>query len=186
MSLSPNSSSANGQAYRAYLESALAVLAQLTVIDYYPSPLPSPSDEALAGIVSAFTGWPLPVREQFLAALPAGKRGLFGIFGHRAATLAVRAEDAAKLRLGLVGCAIANVEIPPQRKVYSALAVYYHCARKLELAPQAVFDEAAQFATDDMAARLQAFGRRQDVTLKQFGWREIRRPEGVVFQVEWA
>ena len=186
MSQLPATGTANGQAYRAYLESTLAVLERLTVIDYYPSPLPSPPDEALAGIVSVFTAWPLPVREQFLAALPVGKRGLFGIFGHRAATLAVRAGDAEKLRLGLVGCAIANLEIPPNRKVDAALAVFYHCARKLELEPQVVFDEAAQFATDEMAARLRAFGRRTDVTLKQFGWREIRLPEGVVFRFEWA
>jgi len=186
MSLSPATGSANGQAYRAYLESTLAILERLTVIDYYPAPLPAPADELLADIVSAFTGWPLPVREQFLAALPAAKRGLFGIFGHRAATLAVRAGDPEKLGLGLVGCAIANVEIPPHRKVDTALAVFYHCARKLELEPQVVFDEAAQFATDEMAARLRAFGRRDDVTLKQFGWREIRQPEGVVFRFEWV
>lgn len=186
MSNQPAPNSANGQAYRAYLESTLAVLERLTVIDYYPSPLPSPADEALADIVSAFTAWPLPARDQFLAALPADKRGLFGIFGHRAATLAVRTADTDKLRLGLVGCAIANVEIPPHRKVDAALAVFYHCARKLELEPQAVFGEAAQFATDEMAARLRAFGRRDDVTLKQFGWREIRQPEGVVFRFEWS
>lgn len=186
MSQLPTTSSANGQAYRAYLDSALAVLEHLTVIDYYPSPLPSPPDEALAGIVSAFTAWPAPVRDRFLTALPADKRGLFGIFGHRAATLAVRAGDADKLRLGLVGCALANVEIPPRRKVDAALAVFYHCARKLGLDPEVVFDEAAQFATDDMAARLRAFGRRSDVTLKQFGWREIRQPEGVVYRFEWS
>lgn len=182
----PVTGSANGRAYRAYLEGALAVLERLTAIDYYPLPLPSSPDETLADVVSAFTAWPLPAREQFLAALPPDKRGLFAIFGHRAATLAVRAGDAEKLRLGLVGCAIANVEIPPNRKVDAALAVFYHCARKLGLEPREVFDEAAQFADDDMAARLRAFGRRSDVTLKQFGWREIRRPEGVVFRFEWS
>lgn len=186
MSQSPANQSANGQAYRAYLESTLAVLDRLTVIDYYPSPLPSPPDEALAEIVGAFTAWPLPVREQFLAALPAEKLGLFGIFGHRAATLAVRSGEPEKLRLGLVGYAMANVEIPHHRQVDAALAVYYHCARKLELEPQVVFDEAALFASDEMASRLRAFGRRDDVTLKQFGWREIRQPEGVVFRFEWS
>ncbi len=182
----PATGSANGQAYRAYLESTLAILERLTVIDYYPSPLPSPADEALADIVTVFTAWPLPVREQFLAALPADKRGLFGIFGHRAATLAVRAGDPEKLRLGMVGCAIANAETPPNRKVDAALAVFYHCARKLELEPWTVFDEAAQFTSDEMAARLRAFGRREGVTLKQFGWREIRQPEGIVFRFEWV
>lgn len=79
------SQSANGQAYRAYLENALSVLRELTALEYYPAPMPAPADEVLAKVVSAFTGWPLPAREQFLAGLPADKRGLFGIFGHRAA-----------------------------------------------------------------------------------------------------
>jgi hypothetical protein len=176
---------ANGQAYRAYLEVALAVLDRLTAIDYYPSPLPSPADEALAEIVSAFTAWPPSVRERFLAALPSDKRGLFGIFGHRAATLAVRQSDPDRLRLGLVGSAVANYDPPPDRNVEVALAVFYHCARKLEMDPAELFDEAAEFTSDETATRMRAFGRRAGLTLKQFGWREIKTPDGVRYKFEW-
>lgn len=183
--IQPPSPPANGQAYRAYLENTLIVLDRLSVPDYYASPLSSPADEALAEIVSVFTAWPLPVRERFLESLPNDKRGLFAIFGHRAATLAARHGEPDRLRLGLIGNAIANYRIPPNRNVEAALAVFYHCARKLELAPQSLFDDAAQFAGDDMAARMRAFGRRADVTLKQFGWREIRTPEGVRYKFEW-
>lgn len=176
---------ANGQAYRAYLETTLAVLEPLSVADFYTSPMPSPVDDTLAEIVSAYTAWPSPIRKQFLAQLPAAKRGLFGIFGHRAATLAVRQNDAERLRLGLIGNAIANSPIPPRRNVDSALAVFHHCARVLGLDPQALFSDVAHFSTDDMAATLEGFGRRTDVTLNQFGWREIKTPEGVRFKVEW-
>lgn len=176
---------ANGQAYRAYLESALAILEELEAEEYLPSELPAVADEALAEIVSAFTAWPLPVRERFVANLPPKKRGLFGLFGHRSATLAVRGKNGEQLRLGLIGNIIANSPIPPNRNVDAALAVFYHCAKKLGMEPQTLFDDSAQFATEDMAARLIEFGRRADVTLKQYGWREIRTPEGVCYKFEF-
>ncbi|MCL4803394.1 MAG: hypothetical protein KJ046_03785 [Anaerolineae bacterium] len=177
--------SANGQAYRAYLESALSVLDQLSIVDYIALPMPAPADELLAKVVSAFTGWPVVVRDQFLAGLPSDKLGLFGIFGHRAATLAVRNNDADLLRLGMIGNVIANTPIPANRNVDAALAVFHHCARKLETDPQTLFVDVAQFAAEDMAERLIAFGRRDDVSLKQFGWREIKTPEGVRYKFEW-
>lgn len=176
---------ANGQAFRAYLESALFVLAPLTTVDYYSTPLPSPVDEALAEIVSAFTAWTRPKREDFLESLPAAKRALFGIFGHRAATLAVRRGDPDWLSLGLLGSAIANYEIPPGRNVDVAMAVFYHCAQKLSIDPERLFDEAAEFASGDITTRLRNFGRRTDVNLKQFGWREIKTQDGVRYKFEW-
>ena len=178
-------SSANGHAFQADLGGARAVRNGVTAIDDHLSPLPAPLDERLAAIIGAFTALAAPERERFMAALSDGQRALFALFGHRAATLAVRRADPEQLRLGLVGNVIANYAIPDKRHVDVALAVYYHCARKLELNPQAVFDEAAQFATAEMAARLRAFGRRTDVTLRQFGWREIRSEEGVRYKFEW-
>lgn len=175
----------NGQAYRAYLESTLALLDGLTTASYYAAPLPNPADEVLAEIINAFTAWSGGVREDFIAAIPSEKRGIFGIFGHRAATLAVRNGDGDWLRLGLIGNVIANTPVPPHRNVDAALVVFYHCAGKLELEAQILFDDAAQFAIDDLAERLKEFGRRTDVTLKAFGWREIKSPEGIRFKFEW-
>lgn len=176
---------ANGHAFRAYLESASSVLSRLTVADYYPSPLPSPVDDALAEIVSAFTAWPLPLREQFIESISSDGLGLFGIFGHRAATLAIRNGDPDLLRLGLIGNSIANYTIPPGRNVDIALAVFYHCARKMALKPIDLFYDAARYASEAMAAHLTKFGRRTDVTLKQFGWREIKTPDGVRYKMDW-
>jgi hypothetical protein len=36
-----------------------------------------------------------------------------------------------------------------------------------------------------MAARLLSFGNKPDVTLKQYGWREIKTPDGVRYKFEW-
>ena len=183
--LPPSNPTANGQAYRAYLERTLEMLDGLTVDVYYSSTLPSAADDALAEIVSAFTAWPMPVREQFLTQLPSNKRSLFGIFGHRAATLAIHRQDRELLRLGLIGNLIANSPIPPNRNIEAALAVFYHCARKLEIEPSELFEESSQFADDEMASRMLAFGRKQGVTLKQYGWREIKTPDGVRYKFEW-
>lgn len=176
---------ANGMAYRAYLEAATVVLDRLSIQTYYSSPLPAPADEALAEIVSAFTGWPPPARESFVTHLNPSKRGLFALFGHRAATLAVRNNEPDRLLLGLIGNVIANSPIPPKRNVDTSLAIFYHCSRKLGLDPQVMFDEAARFATDDMAAALWAFGLQDNVALKQYGWREIRTAEGILHKFEW-
>jgi hypothetical protein len=177
--------SANGRAFQAYLEGALAALGGRRAVDYYQEPLPAPVDEQLARVVGAYTALPARQRERFAAALSPAQRALFGIFGHRAATLSVRRTDPEWLRLGLAGSAIANFDIPPRRDVDVSLAVFYHCARALELEPVRVFDEAAEFATEEMAARLRAFGRREGFTLKQFGWRELHTPEGVRYKFEW-
>ncbi len=181
----PNAGTANGQAYRAYLEGALAIVDRTTAVEYYALPLPSAIDDALAEIAGAFTAWPTPVRKQFQEALGTSGRGLFGMFGHRAATLAVRHNDPDLLRLGLIGSAIANYTLAPTRKVDTALAVFYHCARKLDLEPQALFEDVAHLAADEMARQLVSFGNRESVSLKQFGWREIRTPDGIRFQFEW-
>jgi hypothetical protein len=179
----------NGQAFWAYLRSALAVLEPLTPLDYYQQPLPSATDEALAEVVHVFTAWSEPDRRRFLDSLPVEKRTLFGIFGHRAATLSVRQLQPEWLSWGLIANTIANkdAQLEPDdgRGLDVALAVFYHCARTLKLKPESLFDEATAFTSDDLAAHLRAFGRREDVTLKQFGWREIRRPEGVSFKFEW-
>ena len=176
---------ANGRALRAYVESAWAALEGVTAIDYHQRPLPAPLDEQLLAIVGAFAALPAADRQRFMAELSDGQRALFGLFGHRAATLAVRRAEPELLRLGLLGSVIANYAIPERRDVDVSLAVYYHCARKLGLEPAAVFDAAAELATDEMAARLRAVGRREDVTLKQFGWRELRGEEGVRYKFEW-
>lgn len=177
--------SANGRAFQAYLEGARAVLEGVTAIAYHQMALPASLDVQLAEIAGAFTALAAPERERFMSALSASERALFAVFGHRAATLAARSGDAEQLCLGLVGSVIANYDIPDKRNVDVALAIYHHCARKLELNPPEVFDEAAQYATEAMAERLRAFGRRTDVTLKLFGWREIRGEEGVRYKFEW-
>ena len=171
--------SQNGEPFRAFTEAAIDFLNRKKVLAYYQEPLPSPTDDRVAGIVGRFMAATDQEREAFQLALSQENRSLFGIYGHRAATLSVRRQAPEQLLSGLVGDVIANHAIPDRRDVSLGLAVYHHCARKLGLNPIDVFDEAADFANRPLANLLMQFGRRTDVNLRNFGWRELMTAEGV-------
>ncbi|HEX6386848.1 MAG TPA: hypothetical protein VF177_19455 [Anaerolineae bacterium] len=169
----------NGEPFLAFTKEAIDFLDQKTVLAYYQEPLPSATDDRLADIVGRFMAATGQEREAFQSALSQENRSLFGIYGHRAATLSVRQQDPDKLLSGLVGDVIANYTIPDRRDVSLGLAIYHHCAGKLGLNPVEVFDQAADFANPSLARVLTQFGRRTDVNLRNFGWRELMTTEGV-------
>ena len=183
----------NGSAFRAFTDEVGQYLAGLKVVDYYAQPLPSAVDERLHEIVVRFMSGTAVDHDTFQQSLAPEQRSMFGIYGHRAATLAVRQNSHNYgptpsrdwLLSGLVGAVIANYIIPHKRHVEVSLAVYHHCAQKIGAAPQALFAEAARFAQPELAAKLAAFGQRTDVNLKQFGWQEQKTPEGVRYKFSW-
>lgn len=176
----------NGDRILAFIEATTRLLAGKTVLDYYREPLPSSIDRDLSGLIAQFIQFDEARRETFLKSLPDETRSLFGIFGHRAATLSVRESSPDWLREGLVGAVIANYLVPDKRKVEVSLAVYHHCARKLGINSVDLFEAAASYATPGFAESLIRFGRRSDVTLKKFGWRERLTPEGVKYTFSWG
>ncbi|MCB8985895.1 MAG: hypothetical protein H6659_18850 [Ardenticatenaceae bacterium] len=159
----------NGTNFLAFVQESVQFLGGQTVVDYYAEPLPSPTDERLDGMVKRLMTATAVQRTSFHTAVTDTQRALFGIYGHRAATLAVRAGDSDQLLRGLVGAAIANYTIPDRRNVEVALAVYYHCARKLGLNTVDLFDAAEALAGGEIAGELARYGRRSDVTLRKFG-----------------
>ena len=172
----------NGNAFHAFTQQTIEALDGVMVVDYYAEPLPVELDGRMQVIVKRYQQASKEERNQFLQVLPPEQRALFGIYGHRAATLAARQQAQAWLLSGLVGYAIANAVIPEKRKVEVGLAVYFHVAVKLGLKPVDVFEEAAQFAPAEMAERLLVYGRRTDITLTKFGWKELNTPEGVKYK----
>lgn len=175
----------NGNAFRTFTDETAHYLAGLKVVIYYAEPIPSATDERLRLIVDQFLGGTAVEQAQFQAGLIPAHRSLFGIYGHRAATLAVRQNSRDWLLSGLVGAVIANYIIPPKRNVEVSLAVYHHCARKIGESPADLFAEAANYARPDLVQKLHQFGRRADVHLKQFGWQEQKTPEGVRYKFSW-
>ncbi len=176
----------NGNAVIALLEAATAVTSAANVTDYYAAPLPSDTDKQLRRIVTQFTALTPAQREQFLAGLAPERRSLFGIFGHRAATLAAREKSPDWLRAGLTGYAMANFTIPEGRRAQVGLAVYYHVARQLGLNPVALFRETAVYAAPAMAEEMRGYGRDGKITLRQHGWRELKTPDGVRYKYDPA
>ena len=176
----------NGNAFSAFIDEVIQFLDDKQVVEYYTEALPANSDEVLRGYCQRFMLASVPQREQFQEALEQRHRSLFGIYGHRAATLAVRQESREWLISGLVGAVISNYIIPPKRNVEMGLAVFHHCARQLDVAPPDLFAEAAKFADFDLATRLIAFGNRADVLLSKFGWQELTTPDGVKYKFNYG
>ena len=175
----------NGNAFRAFVEDSAAALNDVGAIDYYQRPLPDDLDDKLAEMVARYVAATSEQRILFAEAFTEKKRAVFGIYGHRAATMSVRKEDPDRLLSGLVGTTIANYTIPNKRNLAVSLSVYHHCARKLGVNTVDLFDEAAQVASEEFASILVEFGRQPDVTLRKYGWREIKTPEGVVYTFDW-
>jgi hypothetical protein len=185
----------NGNAFRTFTDETRHYLSGLKVVIYYAEPIPSTTDERLRLIVGRFLRGTAVERDQFQQTMLPEHRSLFGIYGHRAATLAVRQNSHDSLNRdlgsrdwlfsGLVGAIIANHIIPPRRNVDVSLAVYYHCAQKIGVPPAQLFTEAAQYAQTTLAEKLTSFGQRADVNLKQFGWQEQKTPDGVRYKFSW-
>lgn len=175
----------NGNAFHAFIQDARATLDSQAALDYYQQDLPSNADTRLYDIVQRFRMADASQREAFVESLADSQRALFGLFAHRATTLAVRLESPDWLENAMLASVIANTPIPESRNVDLALAVLHHCARKLNRNPVKLFDWAATYAVEPLAAHLEQFGRRDDIVLKKFGWVERRTPDGVKFAFQW-
>lgn len=175
----------NGSAFRTFTDDTIHILSSLKVVIYYAEPIPSTTDERLRLIVERFMQGTAVEREQFQKSLAQSHRSLFGIFGHRAATLSVRQNSRDWLFHGLVGAVLANYIIPQKRNVDISLAVYHHCAQKMDISPAGLFSDAAQYAQPGLARKLRNFGLRADVSLKKFGWQEQKTAEGIRYKFSW-
>lgn len=172
----------NGTEFRAFVEETAVFLRVTAVLDYFRQPMPGPLDERMEQIVDRYIAAAPEQRERLLTALDKSQRALLGIYGHREATLAMRQESRERLRRGLVGLALAHHELD-RGSLEAALAVPHHIARKLGVNTVDLFDEAASFVGDEIGDYLRGYGRRSDVGLRKYGWREIKTPEGVIYKV---
>ncbi len=175
----------NGTSFHTFLTESIHYLDGKTVAGYYAEPLPSEMDGRMGQLVARLVGATAEEREQFSTTLTQQQRSLFGIYGHRAATLAARNESGEQLLMGLVATAVSNFTIPERRRVEVGLAVFHHVAHKLEMNPIELFEETAVYATDEFAQILLSFSRRADITLKKYGWEEQKTDDGVKYKFGW-
>ncbi len=174
----------NGNALHILIEEATAVLSAINMVAYYAAPLPDNTDEQLRQIVTRFTVLTPDQRDRFLESLTPEQRSVFGIFGHRAATLAAREKSSDWLYSGLTGYVMANYTIPEGRQVKVGLAVYYHVARQLGMNPVALFEETAVYAAPEMEREMLGYGRDGKISLHQYGWRELKTPDGIRYKFD--
>ncbi len=172
----------NGTEFRTFVEETAVFLTETAVLDYFRQPLPAPIDERMGQIVDRFMVASPEQRDLFLDALGKSQRSLFGIFGHREATMGMREESRERLLRGLIGAALAHQALD-RGSLAAAWAVPHHIARKMGVNTVDLFDEAATYMTGEIGERLREYGRRSDVGLRQFGWREIKTPDGVKYKI---
>ena len=163
-----------------------AVSLQTSIIDYHRQPMLSEMDEELRTIVASFQQLPVDEREAFVNALPHPARKLFGIYGHRAATIAARQGDPDWLRSGLVGTVIANDTIANDgmddgRKIVTALVVPQHVAIKLKLNLAELFEETAVYAHLPLSNQI-LNASRTPLSLRTFGWQELKTADGLKYK----
>lgn len=161
------------------------ILEEYSTLEYFQQPIPSEIDFLLDDVVQKIIKTNPERRAEFQSLLAEHSRSLFGIYGHRAATRAQREDQPDLLNQGMAAAVFANYVIPNTRCLEISLAVYHHAARKLGLDPVDLFTAAANYADSDLAAQLVAFGNRDDVVLKQYGWKEINAPDGIRFKFGW-
>jgi hypothetical protein len=172
----------NGTEFRTFVEETAVFLADTAVLDYFRQPLPGLLDERLGRIVDRYMAASPEQRGLLLVALDRPQQALFGIFGHREATMGVRQESRERLLRGLVGLAIAHHDLD-RGSLDAALAVPHYIARKMGVNTVDLFDEAAAFVGDEIGDYLREYGRRSDVGLNKYGWREIKTTDGVKYKV---
>lgn len=179
------SGSDNGNATYSLLEESQALLGGRTVLDYYRQRMPSPTDEHIEQLLERGMALPPAERDRWMARLTPELRSLFGIYSHRAASLAIREESADRLRSGLMAAVVANFVIPEKRNVDPLLALLHHVATELEIDPGPLFTEAAGIASEEFAEHLRDFAGKHDLVLSRYGWREIRTPDGIQYKFDW-
>jgi hypothetical protein len=172
----------NGTEFKVFVEKTAVFLAETAVLDYFRQPLPSPLDERMAEVVSRYMAASPEQRQLLLTALSKQQRSLFAVFGHREATLGIRTESRERLLRGLVGTAITH-QMLDRGSLEASLVVHHHIARKMGVNTVDLFDEAAGFVSGPIVDYLRVYGRRSDVGLRNFGWREIKTPDGVKYKI---
>jgi hypothetical protein len=174
-------------AFANFVGEAAAYLGGVSAYFYVQETVPSNTDAEIRQICHAMGAAGPPLAPELAAALDAHRRTVLGIFGRRVPQM-VLAHDVPDTRRGdilasgLIAEAFSNAGHRDFRDVLVGLARHYECARRLSLDITDVFDAAAGFADADTATLMRIFGRRSDVTLGRFGWREVETPNGPAFE----
>ena len=134
--------------------------------------------------LNAFEALDLPMdRESVAARLNSEALHILRLFGHAAAILAVRRQEPALIRKGLLSLAVLGA-VDDGRDLTFGLAELYHAARKVDVDTPAVFADVSCMADSQyLKAAIRSFPLREpkDRKLSAFGLRESN--EGAEFDI---
>ncbi len=102
---------------------------------------------------------------------------------YEAASTALRKHSANDLQSGLIAYMRASEPVEDWRDVLVGFAPFHDCARRLQLDPAALFDEAAEVVGGETAELARTFGRRSDVTPRAFDYSLVEGPDGPSYRV---
>ena len=161
-----------------------AILASARSINYGRAELPSDHDvkirDLLLGAASGATF------DQLKQAMPRDADRVLGAFAERAASIAVRHQDARELRAGLLAAAIALAMSGDPKEVLPTLALLYRAAEMIGHDPNLEFANANEL-TGGRAGGLVDFLRRapEDQTIQAMGYEEGDDKRGFRFLRTW-
>lgn len=159
----------------------LSLLDSVVLPEFYGPPCRL--DDVLAALLGALAEGAPAERDGVAGALTEQRRRVLARYAMRAPMLALRTETPHHLFAGLVAnCLIERTTRDPRDDMIF-FAPYTHVARELGVNPTELFDSAAAYAAPDLANDMRVFGRRTDVTLRVFGWRQIDTPDGPSFEM---
>jgi len=124
---------------------------------------PVPVDAAIAAFCRGFASNSAAKRIGLRAALDVDEFYTLLAFAMRMAVLSMRERSEERVRDGLMAVAIADYARVDRRDVSRSLSVLSHAAHDLRLDAVALFEEAAQFADEGVAASLRALGLPHDL-----------------------
>ncbi len=171
-----------------FIGEASAYLGGLLRYSYAQEQVPSATDYEIMQICNALEAAGPARTQRFAALLDDHRKTVLGIFGRRMPqlVLALDTPDADRrsiLTAALVAEALSNAGHRDFRDVLVGLVLHHECARRLQLDVTDVFDVAADYADNDTGALMRIFGRRHDVSLRRFGWREVMTASGPTFEL---
>jgi hypothetical protein len=161
-----------------------SLLDSVELSDYYGPP--SGLDDAIAELLIALAEAASNNWSSFLGCLTEQRRKVLGRYTLRAPMLALRTKTPRHLYAGLLAHCLIEREVLDWRDDMVSFAPYVHVAHVLDVDVTALFDKAAAHAVPELATVMQTFGRRTDITLEAFGWRQVGTPDGPTFEtVNW-
>lgn len=156
---------------------------------YVDFPYPSPLDELIERLVAAYKeAWELdsPTRKRILDSVTVEVSNCLLVYGHRMAVLAVRQQSREPLEKALLALVVEGFRCDARENML-ILSLINHSAVKVGADPRQLFENAARYASPEVAQHLREFVSRrpEDKSIQAMGYSEETTPDGFRYSRNW-